>query len=183
MDQAFPGFSSSGTLRANWSPMNTPAVQNKNTPRLAASFTALVTIILVAFTFQAARADDVPDRDRRSLSRPQLSGMYKVTASTDPFFPAASDREWFLDFGTGTNQKTSGKVAVSLRQNPSVKVRIMVWQVYPQTGQLLLGNQFGEGSKGAVALADWQISNSAQGVILERAGYQIVLQPAATTDY
>lgn len=164
--------------------MNTQPVQKTNTPRFATSLTALVTIILVAFSFQTTRAYDVPDRDRRTPLAPQLAGMYKVTASTDPFFPVASDREWFLDFGTGVSaQKTSGKVAVSLRQNPSVKVRIMVWQVYPQTGQLLLGNQFGEGSKGAVALADWQISNSSRGVVLERSGYQIVLEPAAASDY
>jgi hypothetical protein len=164
--------------------MNTQPVQTKPASRFAAYFTVLVSVILFAFTLQSVRADDVPDRDRRSLHRLQLIGMYKVAASTDPFFPAATDREWFLDFGTGvTGEKNSGKVAVSLRQNPSVKVRIMVWQVFPQTGQLYLGNQFSEGSKGAVSVADWQISNNSQGVILERGGYQIVLERADPTDY
>ncbi len=164
--------------------MNTQPVQSKKARNFVASFTAVVTLVLFAFTSQITRADDVPDRDRRSMSRPALSGMYKVAASTDPFFPAASDREWFLDFGTGvSSEKTSGKVAVSLRQNPSVKVRVMVWQVFPQTGQLYLGNQFSEGSKGAVAVADWQISNSRDSVILERGGYQIVLRRADPGDY
>lgn len=165
--------------------MNTQPVQFKKARRLATSLTALMSLVLFAFTVQISHADDIPDRDRRGISRPSLAGIYKVASSSDPFFPSGSNAEWFLDFGTGlSGNKTSGKVAVSLRQNPNVKVRVMVWQVFPQTGQLYLGNQFSEGSKGAVAVADWQISNrNADSVVLERGGYQIVLRRADPADY
>ena len=128
---------------------------------------------------------DIPDRARPSFSGPpQLAGMYKVSASTDPFFPARQNVEWFLDFGNGTaDARTSGKVAVSLRQNPNVKVRIMVWQFFPQNSSLLLGNQTAEGSKQAVALADWKIRSHAKGVILQRGSYQVVLHHADPADY
>lgn len=163
--------------------MNNQPVRSTKARKFATSLTALLSLMLFAFSVQISNAD-VPDRDRRIKSAPQLSGVYKVAASTDPFFPSAQNAEWFLDFGTGiTSEKASGKVSVSLRQNPSVKVRIMVWQVFPQTGQLMLGNQFSEGSKGAVALADWQMNSRADSVILERGGYQIVLRRADPADY
>ena len=157
--------------------MNHPTVQPPHGRRL---FPFLAILLLLAFSFQTSRAD-IPDRDRSRLS---LAGMYKVAASTDPFFPVATGREWFLDFNSGiTSEKSSGKVAVSLRQNPNVKVRIMVWQVFPGTNQLYLGNQFSEGSRQAVAVADWQVRNHGEAVVLERHGYQIVLNRAAPGDY
>ncbi len=164
--------------------MNTQPVLPSNIRRPITLLTLLIGAIIATFSLQSARADDIPDRDRRMASRPQLSGIYKVAASTDPFFPAATDREWFMDFGTGvTSSKTSGNVSVSLRQNPHVKVRLMVWQVFPQTNQLYLGNQFTEGSRQAVAVADWQISNVREGVLLERHGYQIVLRKVDPAEY
>lgn len=110
--------------------------------------------------------------------------MYKVAASSDPFFPTATGREWFMDFNSGiTEAKSSGKVAVSLRQNPNVKVRIMVWQVFPGTNELFLGNPFSEGSRKAVAVAQWRVRNAGESVVLERHGYQIVLNRADPADY
>ncbi|WAC19287.1 hypothetical protein OVA24_18840 [Luteolibacter sp. SL250] len=142
-------------------------------------FVYLATLLLVAFVHQT-RAD-VPDGSRSSLS---LSGMYKVAASNDPFFPAGTNREWFMDFNSGiTSEKASGKVAVSLRQNPNVKVRIMVWQVFPGTNELFLGNQFSEGSRQAVSVAQWRARNAGDSVVLERHGYQIVLNRADPADY
>ena len=164
--------------------MNNQTVQQTKSPVSVIRFKILLGAALIALASQSVRADDVPDRDRRSANRPQLSGAYKVAASTDPFFPVAADREWFMDFGSGvTNEKSSGKVSVSLRQNPNVKVRIMVWQMFPQTGQLYLGNQFSEGSRQAVAVADWQVRNTRDGVLLERGGYQVVLRSVGADEY
>lgn len=141
-------------------------------------FIFLATLLLVAFPIQS-RAD-LPD-GVRSLT---LGGMYKVASSNDPFFPVATDREWFMDFNSGINErKSSGKVAVSLRQNPNVKVRIMVWQVFPGTNELFLGNQFSEGSRQAVSVAQWRARNAGDSLILERHGYQIVLNRAEPGDY
>lgn len=156
--------------------MNTQPVHVPKVRSILAPVFMLLFVLLGAPVLHA----DIPDRD----SRVALAGMYKVTASSDPFFPIAADREWFMDFGKGiTDQKSAGKVAVSLRQNPNVKVRIMVWQVFPGTGQLYLGNQYSEGSRNAVAVADWKIRNSGNSVILERHGYQIVLNQADPADY
>jgi len=161
--------------------MNIPSLTAK-ARRFNAGFIVMLGIMMT-LVLQSVRAD-IPDRARPSLSGPpQLAGMYKVAASTDPFFPARQNVEWFLDFGKGTAEQNSGKVAVSLRQNPNVKVRIMVWQVFPQNSSLLLGNQTGEGSKQAVALADWKIRSHAKGVILERGSYQVVLHHADPADY
>ena len=164
--------------------MSTQPVQESANRRPIFRFTALVGTMLLAFASQSVLADDVPDRDRRSANSAQISGIYKVASSNDPFFPIAANREWFMDFGgTETGARTSGNVSVSLRQNPSVKVRIMVWQYFPQTSQLYLGSQFSEGSRQAVALADWQIRNVREGVLLERNGRQIVLRRTAPGEY
>lgn len=142
-------------------------------------FAFLAALLLVAFA-SPSRAD-VPDGHRSSLS---LNGMYKVAASNDPFFPVATGREWFMDFNSGiTGEKSSGSVAVSLRQNPNVKVRIMVWQVFPGTNELFLGNQFSEGSRKAVSVAQWRASNSGESLVLERHGFRIVLNRADPADY
>jgi hypothetical protein len=156
--------------------MNTQPVHIRKHHSLAFIVVPLLIFVLGISTLRA----DIPDRNS-SIS---LAGMYKVSASTDPFFPVAADREWFMDFGTGiTDRKSAGNVAVSLRQNPNVKVRIMVWQVFPATGQLYLGNQYSEGSRKAVAVADWKIRNAGRTVILERHGYRIVLNQADAGDY
>jgi len=122
---------------------------------------------------------DIPDRNR---AMPAFSGMYKVVASSDPMFPATGNKEWFLDFGMGA-EKNSGTVAVSLRENPSVRVRIMVWQTFPDQGNLVLGNQTHEGSKSAVAMANWKVQNSGGGLIFNRGNYQVVLHQADASDY
>jgi len=162
--------------------MNTPSALSTKARRFNAGFAVMLGLMMMVL--QSVRAD-IPDRERPSATgSPELAGMYKVAASTDPFFPERHNVEWFLDFGKGTiDQKTSGKVAVSLRQNPNVKVRIMVWQVFPQNSSLLLGNQTAEGSKQAVALADWKIRSHPKGVILQRGSYQVVLHRADPADY
>jgi len=73
-------------------------------------------------------------------------------------------------------------VAVSVRENPNVRVRILVWQLYRENGTLVIGNQTEEGSKSAVPLASFQVSSLPSGLLLERNNYQISLQRAAETD-
>lgn len=122
---------------------------------------------------------DIPD-----ASSGQFKGMYKIASSTDPIFPMESDQEWFLDFGKGiTAEKMSGKVAVSLRQNPNVRIRIMVWQYFPKQGNIMLGNTYAEGSNQAVAKADWQMDTTTKGVIFKRGNYQVVMHRADPSDY
>jgi hypothetical protein len=135
-------------------------------------------VLAAAATVETASAE-IPDVDRG-----EFRGMYKITASTDPIFPMTSNEEWFLDFGSGiTAGKLSGSVAVSLRQNPNVKVRIMAWQYFPQQGSLIIGNQYAEGSDKAVAKGVWQFRSTSQGVIFERGTYQIMLERAKPGDY
>lgn len=131
-----------------------------------------------AFTLQSTNAD-IPDRPRATLN-----GMYKVSSSTDPIFPMRERQEWFLDFGEGTSRGVhSGTVAVSLRENPNVKVRIMVWQYFPEQGALLIGNQFGRGSSGAVAKGIWTISADAFRILLLRDNVSVTLRRADSSDY
>lgn len=119
--------------------------------------------------------DQVPGR---------LSGIYKVTTSTDPIFPATGKCEYFLDFGQGVRAgKTSGNVVVSMRQNPHVRVRIMAWQYFPDHGKILIGNPFAEGSNRAVAKGVWQMKPVFNGVLFERGSYRIVLHTADPADY
>ncbi|MEO6477857.1 hypothetical protein [Luteolibacter sp.] len=114
----------------------------------------------------------------------QFRGIYKVIASNDPIFPATATREYFLDFGKGVQMgKLSGSVAVSMRENPSVKVRIMAWQYFPQQGSLVIGNPYSEGSRNAVAKGVWKMKGAQNGVIFERANYQVVLHRADPNDY
>jgi hypothetical protein len=129
----------------------------------------------------AAADAPVPAEFHAQLS--SLSGMYKVMSATDPLFPGDESQEWFLDFGKGvTTGKTSGTVAVSLRQNPNVRIRIMVWQLSPQDGVLRIGNQTAEGSRQAVLRAEWQMSRTSSGLVLRRNGYQAVLRPSGPND-
>ncbi len=139
---------------------------------------ALAGFAITALLTQAATAD-IPDRHR---PMPAFSGMYKVVASSDPMFPATGNKEWFLDFGLEAG-KSSGTVAVSLRENPRVRVRIMVWQAFPEQNSLVLGNQTHEGSKSAVAMANWTVQNSPQGLVFNRGTYQVVLHQADASDY
>ncbi|MEY3898072.1 MAG: hypothetical protein RLZZ214_3593 [Verrucomicrobiota bacterium] len=114
---------------------------------------------------------DVPDADAR-----EFSGMYQITSSTDPAFPMLARQGWFLDFGKGIRAgHMSGNVAVALRRNPSVKVRIMAWQYFPKQGIMVMGNPFAEGSNKAVAKGNWKMRPAAGGFVLERANYQMVL--------
>lgn len=137
--------------------------------------------LAVAVSSPTLPAIDLPDAP--SMRSSGLGGYYKVAESNDPLFPAGEGREWFFDFGDGVRQgRSSGTVAVSLRQNPNVRVRLLVWQVFPETGTLVIGNQTEEGSKRAVALARWTIGRTATGVSLQRGNYQVSLQRAAAGD-
>ncbi|RYD62326.1 MAG: hypothetical protein EOP83_14900 [Verrucomicrobiaceae bacterium] len=140
----------------------------------AAFFTVAATMILSPL----AKAD-VPDSGNN-----EFRGMYKIASSSDPIFPMNSGQEWFLDFGQGIQAgKTSGSVAVSLRRNPNVKVRIMAWQYFPKQAQLLIGNTFSEGSRNAVAKGSWTMSGARNGVLFEREGFRVVLHRADPADY
>lgn len=112
------------------------------------------------------------------LRRP-LKGIYQVVSSSDPLFSLRDEQEYFLDFGEGmTSGKLSGSVAVSLRRNPHVKVRIMAWQYFPKEGSLVMGNLYHEGSNQALAAAIWQLSSTSKEVDLKRDGYQVTLRRA-----
>lgn len=144
--------------------------------RFFSTITLSAAVLAVSIQFSQA---DIPDRPAG-----EFRGMYKVASSNDPIFPVSGQQEWFLDFGAGTSAgKMSGNVAVSLRQNPSVRVRIMAWQFFPENGSLLIGNPFHEGSSQAVARGNWQLRATRGGVIFERGIYQVVLYPAAAGDY
>lgn len=127
-------------------------------------------------TVPNAVASDIPDQPSQ-----RLGGMYKIVASNDPIFPMNARQEWFLDFGGG--DKLSGNVAVSLRQNPNVRVRIMAWQYFPRQNAFVLGNPYEEGSRQAVAKGVWTMGSGARGVTLERGSYQVVMSRAAAADY
>ena len=114
----------------------------------------------------------------------RLAGIYKVVSSTDPSFPASRTSEYFFDFGQGLRPgRHSGSVAVSLRRNPHVQVRIMAWQYFPERGELVIGSPTAEGSRVAVARAVWNITGSSRGALLERGNHRIVIQPPAPGDY
>jgi hypothetical protein len=122
---------------------------------------------------------DIPD-----ASSSRFGGIYKVTSSTDPMFPATPTREYFLDFGSGVQAgKPGGNVAVSVRENPRVSVRVMAWQYFPQDGMIVLGNRFAEGSRNAVVRGSWRMRGITNGVIFERGSYQVVLHRADPNDY
>ncbi|MEP2777692.1 MAG: hypothetical protein ABJQ29_09280 [Luteolibacter sp.] len=128
---------------------------------------------------KTSSADDY--HDARSS---QIVGMYEVTHSNDPVFPLIPGRQWFLDFGNGTTTgNLSGKVAVSLRENPDVKVRIMVWQYFPDRKVLIIGNQSAHGSTGAVARAIWSLRSNSSEILLARQDQTVVLRPAHPRDF
>lgn len=141
-------------------------------------FTALSSVAAMTLVAPLVQAD-VPES-----SSGQFKGIYKIASSTDPIFPMNSNQEWFLDFGKGvTAEKMSGKVAVSLRENPKVRIRIMVWQYFPKQGNIMLGNTYSEESNKAVAKADWQLDTTLKGVIFKRGNYQVVMHRADPSDY
>ena len=145
---------------------------------LVGNLIAFLSAALFAATLQFSQAD-IPDR-----ASGEFSGMYKVASSNDPIFPMQAKQEWFLDFGKGiTSGQFSGNVAVSLRQNPNVKVRIMAWQYFPKKGNIMIGNPYSEGSRQAVAKGNWQLRPIAEGVIFQRGNYQVVLHRADPADY
>ena len=114
----------------------------------------------------------------------RIAGIYKVASSTDPMFPATRTQEYFLDFGPGLPaDKLSGSVAVSLRRNPKVQVRIMAWQYFPEQGAIALGNPFAAESRNAVVRGAWRIRGIANGVVFQRGNYQVVLRRADPQDY
>jgi len=139
---------------------------------------SMATAVLGAVSLMAAAAD-IPDSGSR-----EFAGMYKIGSSTDPIFPMQAKQEWFLDFGKGISPgKMSGNVAVSLRQNPNVKVRILAWQYFPKQGVIAMGNPYFEGSRNAVAKGNWQMRPVNGGFVWERGNYQVVLRPADPGDY
>lgn len=134
--------------------------------------------LAISFTLSLSAAD-IPDP-----SSSEFRGMYKVVSSSDPIFPATSSTEYFMDFGKGIQGNImSGSVAVSMRQNPNVKVRILAWQYFPKQGSIMIGNPYSEGSRNAVVRGSWQVVGASQGVIFKRGNYQVVLHRADPLDY
>jgi hypothetical protein len=141
--------------------------------------TLLTTILIFCMAAIPSAFADIPDRGKVSLS-----GMYQVAASNDPMFPMDRRQEWFLDFGKGIHDGTSsGKVAVSLRENPKVSVRIMVWQYDARNSALLIGNETALGSGRAVARAVWSLGIDSGAIFLLRGKCTIVLKRADPSDY
>lgn len=109
----------------------------------------------------------------------ELTGIYQVVSSNDPYFSLGNQQEWFLDFGEGmVAGKASGSVAVSLRRNPHVKVRIMAWQFLPERSLLVIGNPYHEGARRAVAAGGWILRMDSKDIVCERDGFQFVLRRA-----
>jgi hypothetical protein len=145
---------------------------------IAGRLVALMSVVVFILSVQITSAD-IPDS-----ASGEFRGMYKVRSSTDPIFPMQANQEWFLDFGKGiTASKMSGSVAVSLRENPNVKVRIMSWQYFPKQAAMVIGNPYAEGSRQAVAKGVWQMTATSSGIVWQRGNYQIVLHRADPRDY
>lgn len=142
-----------------------------------ARWAVLVGIVMLAAAAMAPA--DIPDQ-----ASWRFGGIYKVASSTDPMFPATRTSEYFLDFGRGIQaDQLSGSVAVSVRRNPKVNVRIMAWQYFPDQGKIVIGNPVAAGSRNAVARGAWRLRTIAGGVIFERGNYQVVLNRADPKDY
>ncbi len=142
-------------------------------------FKSAIVGALVTFFPLSPLVADIPDGSREGFR-----GIYKVISSSDPMFPATVDREYFLDFGKGIQAgKLSGSVAISMRQNPNVKVRIMAWQYFPKQGSMVIGNPYSEGSTKAVARGIWRMTGAEKGVLFERGNYQVVLRRAEPGEY
>lgn len=141
----------------------------------------LVAVLLLAIP--TAGLCDIPDSAWFAVI-PRLEGMYKVASSTDPLLPATQTHQIFLDFGRGIRgERLSGSVAISVRRNPHVKVRIMAWQYFPQDGKLVIGNPCFEGAREAVARGVWLMKSGSTGIVMERGNCLVVLQRADPKDY
>lgn len=140
------------------------------------------TSLLAAFVFTVSASvgyADIPDQGSSGFG-----GIYKIVSSNDPIFPMAQGIEYFMDFGTGIQgQKLSGSVAVSMRQNPNVKVKILSWQYFPKQDRIVIGNPYFAGSRNAVAKGVWKMTGTRKGVLFERGSYQVVIQRADPADY
>jgi hypothetical protein len=135
----------------------------------------VVVVFVVALSFSRA-ADFQPSRGE------EFCGMYRIVSSNDPVFPMVAQQEWFLDFGGGIRPgRFSGSVAVSLRRNPNVKVRLMAWQYFPENGHIVLGNPFVEGDGKALARGAWELRIEGEGVIFKRGSYRVTLQRTEAT--
>jgi hypothetical protein len=142
-------------------------------------FASSIIAAMVALSPSSVLPADIPDS-----SKGNFQGIYKVVSSSDPMFPATVDREYFLDFGKGIQAgKLSGSVAISMRQNPNVKVRILAWQYFPKQASMVIGNPYSEGSTKAVAKGVWRMTGAEKGVLFERGNYQVVLRRAKTGEY
>jgi hypothetical protein len=108
----------------------------------------------------------------------RLQGIYQIVSSSDPIFPTQDQQEWFLDFGQGPDdgKNLSGTVAVSLRRNPHVRVKIMVWQYFPKEESLVIGSPYHEKSRQAVAAGTWQVQPGQAELRLQRDGCRIILR-------
>ncbi len=138
--------------------------------RLAKSIAVIFTTAAITFSANHVSAD-IPDQRVSSLN-----GIYKVAASNDPLFPVNQGKEWFLDFGSGmTSITSSGPLTVSMRRNPDVSVRMMVWQFSREQSALMIGNQFERGSRQAVAKGVWKVSETEDGMVLDRGGARLIL--------
>ncbi|WP_411827680.1 hypothetical protein [Luteolibacter sp. AS25] len=142
-------------------------------------FLSSILAVILFTVFAASASADIPDRNRV-----QLDGMYKVESSTDPIFPMAPRAEWFLDFGNSMQQgETSGKVAISLRENPDVKVKILVWQYYPDRNVLVIGTPAADGSGRAVPRGIWTVTANSSQLGLYREDVSVVMNQAGPNDY
>jgi len=113
---------------------------------------------------------------------PLLRGLYRVAASTDGFFPVDGGQEWFLDFGRGT-EPSSGRLALTLRQNPNLRVRLLVWQFTPERATLRIGRESARQPGHALAPTSWQLTRGTAGsLVLRRAEGQTTLVPATPSD-
>lgn len=141
----------------------------------------ILTTMIAMFSAVAIRSSSAETLNRETVS---LSGMYQIASSNDPLFPMDRRQEWFLDFGKGIHAGiTSGKVAVSLRENPNVSIRIMVWQHFPDEKALLIGEQTAEGSGRAVSRGVWTFVNDSGAIFLTRERRTVVLKRADPGDY
>lgn len=158
--------------------MNTNTAENAVTRRspLTVFLPTLIGLFFLVLNAVPLRAD-IPDNPT-PLRTIGPAGYFRVISSSDPLIPMNDGREWFLDFGSARNGKTAGTLAVSVRKNPDVKVRIMVWQLLPESSTLIIGNQVEEGSKKAVARGQWKIRPTSYGYLLTRENYQVSLRRA-----
>ncbi|MFT3991923.1 MAG: hypothetical protein QM680_10990 [Luteolibacter sp.] len=139
---------------------------------------AWTSILLAIFASLPLKAADFQNRS----AVPAPTGYYKIVQSSDPIFPQAANQEWFLDFGQAIERgKTHGTVAVSLRENPRVQVKLLVWQLYPETGTLVIGSNE-ENSRRAVAIGSWRVESGNSGIVLHRDQYHVSLSRAQATD-